>query len=92
LRRNEDARKNKKEEEKSILLLIGRMLCVVGILFALGGFFRVFVAPGALASFLGVTGYSLGARRIGSATIVLGVISIFVAVLFGRLFLGNLAG
>ena len=92
MRSNEDARRNKKDEKRKILLLIGRVLGAVGILLAVAGFFRVFIAPGALASFLGVAGYSIGARRLGFAAIVLGVVSILVAVTFGRLFFGNLAG
>ena len=92
MRSNKDAQRNKKDEKRQILLLIGRVLCTVGILLAVAGFFRVFIAPGALACFLGVAGYSMGARRLGFATIVLGVVSIFVAVAFGRLFFGNLAG
>jgi small-conductance mechanosensitive channel len=92
LRSNEDARRNKKDEKRKILLLIGRVLGAVGMLLAVVGFFRVFIAPGALASFLGVAGYSIGARRLGFAAIVLGVVSILVAVTFGRLFFGNLAG
>ena len=47
-----------------------------GILFALLGA-SANVSSGAVGAALGVLGYFLGARRLGTATIVLGVIAIY---------------
>ena len=64
-------------------LLGGRICCIVGILFGAGGILFALlgasanVSSGAVGAALGVLGYFLGARRLGTATIVLGVIAIF---------------
>jgi hypothetical protein len=64
-------------------LLGGRICCIVGILFGAGGILFALldasanVSSGAVGAALGVLGYVLGARRLGTATIVLGVIAIF---------------
>ena len=47
-----------------------------GILFALLGA-SANVSAGAVGAALGILGYFLGARRLGAATIVLGVVTVF---------------
>ena len=69
--------------------LLGRVLCVAGIILALIGAYFVSVALGAIGIVLGVAGYALGSRRLGTATVVLGVVSIFVGLLVGQ---GVMAG
>jgi hypothetical protein len=65
-------------------LLGGRISCVVGILFGAGGILFALlgasanVSAGAVGAALGIVGFFLGARRLGAATIVLGVIAVFV--------------
>ena len=62
----------------------GRISCVVGILFGAGGILFALlgasanVSAGAVGAALGILGFFLGARRLGAATIVLGVIAVFV--------------
>ena len=64
-------------------LLGGRISCIVGILFGAGGILLALlgastnVSAGAVGVALGVLGYFLGARRLGVATIVLGVVAVF---------------
>ena len=55
---------------------MGILLGAGGILFALLGA-SANVSAGAVGAALGVLGYFLGARRLGTATIVLGVIAIY---------------
>ena len=69
--------------------LLGRLLCVAGIILALIGAYFVSVALGAVGVVLGVVGYFVGARRLGVAAVVLGVVSIFVGLLVGQ---GVMAG
>lgn len=80
----EDGAKN-----KNGTVLLGRVLCVVGIILAVIGALFVSVALGAGGIVLGVVGYALGARRLGTVTVVLGVVSIFVGLLVGQ---GVMAG
>ena len=49
------------EREDALKLLLGRICCVVGLLFGTGG----------------VLGYFLGARRLGAASVVLGTAAVF---------------
>jgi hypothetical protein len=64
-------------------LLAGRISCIVGILFGAGGILFALlgasanVSAGAVGTALGILGYFLGARRLGAATIVLGVVAVF---------------
>jgi hypothetical protein len=64
-------------------LLLGRISCVVGLLFGAGGILFALlgasanVSAGAVGAALGVLGYFLGARRLAAATIVLGVVAVF---------------
>jgi hypothetical protein len=60
--------------------LLGLLLGVGGIVGALLGVVTEDVTPGALAIMLGVLGYSLGARRLGAATVVLGAVVLFFVV------------
>ncbi len=75
---------DKGEDRKWLVkLLAGRILCIVGILFGAGGILFVLlgasanVSAGAVGAALGILGHFLGARRLGAATIVLGVVAVF---------------
>ena len=59
---------------------------MAGMVLAVVGAYFVSVALGVV---LGVAGYALGARRLGAATAVVGVVSIFVGLLAGQ---GVMAG
>src|SRR5215216_1927090 len=64
-------------------LLASRISCIMGILFGAGGILfallgaSAHVSAGAVGAALGILGYFLGARRLGAATIVLGVVAVF---------------
>jgi hypothetical protein len=64
----------------------GLISCVLGLLLALGGIVGPLLAltedvsTGVLAIVLGVLGYSLGARRLGAATVVLGTVALLFVV------------
>ena len=64
-------------------LLAGRICCVIGLLFGIGGIVAAFfgggasVSPGAVGAALGVLGYFLGSRRLGTATVLLCVAALF---------------
>jgi hypothetical protein len=65
----------------------GLISCVLGLLLALGGIVGALlggvtedVSTGALAIVLGVLGYSLGTRRLGAATVVVGTLVLFFVV------------
>ena len=64
----------------------GFISCVLGILLGLGGIVGALLAltqdvsSGVLAIVLGVLGYSLGVRRLGAATVVLGTLALFFVV------------
>jgi hypothetical protein len=64
----------------------GLISCVLGLLLALGGIVGPLLAltedvsTGVLAIVLGVLGYSLGTRRLGAATVVLGTVALFFVV------------
>jgi hypothetical protein len=77
---SEDVGKN--EERTNVAKLLGgRICCLVGLLLGAGGILFALlgasanVSAGAVGAALGVLGYFLGARRLGAATIVLGVIA-----------------
>ena len=79
---SEDVGKN--EERKDLAALLGaRICCLVGLLFGAGGILFALlgasanVSAGAVGAALGVLGYFLGARRLGTATIVIGVATVF---------------
>ena len=62
---------------------LGRLYCVVGLLFGVGGILFALldasakVSAGVVGAALGVLGYFLGARRLRTATILLGVVAVF---------------
>jgi hypothetical protein len=64
----------------------GLIVSVLGILLGLGGIVGALLAltqdvsSGVVAIVLGVLGYSLGARRLGTATVVLGTVALFFVV------------
>ena len=60
--------------------LLGLLLGVGGIVGALLGGVTEDVSTGALAIMLGVLGYSLGTRRLGAATVVVGTLVLFFVV------------
>jgi site-specific recombinase len=74
----------RKEEVRkgAVRALLANVSCIVGLLLGVGGIlFALFgasanVSAGALGAALGILGYFLGARRLGAATIVLGVITV----------------
>ena len=68
----------------TVKLLIGRILSVLGILNGVGGTVAALaissedVTFASLAILLGVVGYFLGARRLGAASVVVGVVLLLV--------------
>ena len=65
-------------------IFFGRLLCGLGIALAVIGAFFVSVATNVLGMVLGMVGYVLGTRRLGTLTIILALIT-----LAGGLFLGQ---
>ena len=69
--------------EQLVKVLIGRLACLVGLLFGIGGIVAAFlgsgasITPGAVGAMLGVLGYFLGSRRLGTITVLLGVGALF---------------
>ncbi len=69
--------------EAAVKLLAGRICAVVGILFAVGGIIGPILAggasvpAGAIGVILGILAYFLGARRIGTITVVLSIAALF---------------
>jgi hypothetical protein len=78
----EDTDQGRKREEAPKLLL-GRICCLVGLLFGAGGIAfsilsaSVNLSAGAVGIVFGLVGYFLGVRRLGVATIAVGVIALF---------------
>ena len=68
----------------AVKLLIGRIAAVLGILAGVGGAVAALavqstdITPGAAAILLGVVGFFLGARRLGAASVVVGVVLLMV--------------
>ena len=73
------------EIHSSLKLSAGRLLSGIAIVFCvpLGALF-VSIATGAVGVFLGITGYALGARRLGALAVVLCTAAIFVGLLVGQ--------
>ncbi|QIN78375.1 hypothetical protein GBA65_07380 [Rubrobacter marinus] len=63
---------------------IGRALCICGLMLAVVGAYFVSMATEAVGIALGVAGYYLGARTLGSATILLCTAALFVGLLVGQ--------
>ena len=78
----EDTDQGSKREEAPKLLL-GRICCLVGLLFGAGGIVfsilsaSVNLSAGFVGIVLGLVGYFLGLRRLGTAAIAVGVIALF---------------
>ena len=60
-----------------------RALCVVGMSFAVVGAFFVSVATDVLGLVLGMVGYFLGARILGTVVIVLSIATLLIGLLVG---------
>ena len=73
------------EIHSSLKLSAGRLLSGIAIVFCvpLGAPF-VSIATGAVGVFLGITGYALGARRLGALAVVLCTAAMFVGLLVGQ--------
>ncbi len=73
------------ETHSSLKLGAGRLLSGLAIVFCvpLGALF-VSIATGAVGVFLGITGYALGARRLGTLAVVLCTAAMFVGLLVGQ--------
>ena len=62
---------------------MGRICCLVGLLFGAGGIVfsilsaSVNISAGAVGIVFGLVGYFLGVRRLGAAAIAVGVIALF---------------
>ena len=75
--------------KNSAKLLGGRVACVVGLLLSAASVIAALlgasadISGGALGIVLGGVGYYLGSRRLGSASCVVGVVAIFLAVSLG---------
>ena len=67
--------------------LLGRALCVFGLVLAVVGAYFVSVAIEAMGIVLGVVGYYLGARALASVTILLCAAALFVGLLVGQGFI-----
>jgi len=72
-----------RKREDALKLLVGRICCLVGLLSGVGGVVfailsaSVNLSAGAVGIVLGLVGYFLGVRRLGAATIAVGVIALF---------------
>ena len=73
------------EIHSSLKVSAGRLLSGIAIVFCvpLGALF-VSIATGAVGVFLGITGYALGARRLGALAVVLCTAAMFVGLLVGQ--------
>ncbi len=69
--------------EHQVMLLAGRISCVLGLLLGLGGIAAALlgggasISPGAVGVALGILGYFLGSRRLGTVTVLLCVAALF---------------
>lgn len=70
-------------------LLAGRVLALIGLVVCVpAGLYLISIAMESLGIVLGVVGYFLGARRLGTVTVVLGL----AAMIFGLLTQGSPGG
>ena len=65
-------------------LLPGRVLSITGLILAVIGAFFVSVAMNGLGMILGMLGYALGSRILGSVASWLSLITIFIGMFFGQ--------
>ena len=72
------------ETQPRLRLSAGRLLSIIALVFCvpLGALF-VSVATGAVGVCLGIAGYALGARRLGSLAVLLCTVAMFVGLLVG---------
>ena len=69
--------------ERQVMLLAGRISCLLGLLLGLGGIAAALlgggasISPGAVGAALGILGYFLGSRRLGTVTVLLCVAALF---------------
>ncbi len=69
--------------ERQVILLSGRISCVLGLLLGVGGIVAALfggtanVSVGAIGASLGILGYFLGSRRLGTVTVLLCVAALF---------------
>ena len=69
--------------EQQVMLLAGRISCVLGILLGISGIVAALfggtanVSIGAVGAALGILGYFLGSRRLGTVTVLLCVAALF---------------
>ncbi len=69
--------------EQQVMFLAGRISCLLGLLLGVGGIVAallgggVSISPGAVGAALGILGYFLGSRRLGTATVLLCVAALF---------------
>ena len=61
-----------------VRILLGYGACAIGLFCVLWGALFISVAYEALGIFLGIVGFALGARRPGTATVVISVVSLIV--------------
>ena len=69
------------EPERS--LLPARILCAIGLSFAVIGAFFISVGTNIVGMILGLVGYYLGARVFGVLVIVLSTVTLFIGLLIG---------
>ena len=66
-------------------VLVGRVLAAIAIIFCVPvGLLFVSVATGAVGIVLGIVGYALGARGLGSVAVVLCTAALFLGLLVGQ--------
>ena len=69
--------------EQQVTLLAGRVSCILGLLLGVGGIVAALlggtatVSIGAVGAALGILGYFLGSRRLGTVTVLLCVAALF---------------
>ena len=69
--------------ERQVMLLAGRISCLLGLLLGVGGIAAALlgggasISPGAVGAALGILGYFLGSRRLGTVTVLLCVAALF---------------
>ena len=74
-----------KSEQGSGKVLVGRVLSAIALIFCVPvGILFVSVATGAVGIVLGIVGYALGARRLGSVAVVLCTAAMFLGLLVGQ--------
>ncbi len=75
---------NSENNPQTWKLNVGRLLSIVALVFCvpIGALF-VSIATGTVGIFMGITGYALGARRLGVLAIVLCTAAMFVGLLVG---------